>query len=134
MTDKTKPTKELIYDAGKGLAWLREGDKVRRVGRGYSGQPPFVNDTGAERLRARGPIPRGSYRVHRPFDHVRLGPLVMFLEPLNSEQMFGRSGFFIHGDNSFGNNSASHGCIILPRAARDEIAKAAPITLTVVGE
>lgn len=46
----------------------------------------------------------------------------MFLEPFQSNDMMGRSGFFIHGDNRYGNRTASHGCIILPRKARDEIA------------
>jgi hypothetical protein len=32
---------------------------------------------------------------------------------------FGRGGFFLHGDNSLGNESASEGCIILSRWAAD---------------
>lgn len=125
--------KEVFYNATKGIVWIIEGDTVRRLGVGYSGQPPHVNDTAAEGLKASGPIPRGAYRVSRAFDHVRLGPCVMFLEPKSGE-MFGRSGFFIHGDNEYGNRTASHGCIVLPPAVRREIAACAPCALFVSGD
>lgn len=125
--------RELVYTASKGVMHYREGDTVQRIGTGYSGQPPYVNQVEAEGLRARGPIPRGRYRVHRPFDHVRLGPLCFFLEPYKDTPMQGRSGFLIHGDNRLGNQSASHGCIILPRVARAKIADLRfPLDLAVV--
>lgn len=126
--------KELIYDQSKGIIWHREGDQTTRLGRGYAGHPPFVNDTASERLVAKGPIPRGRYRVHRPFDHVRLGPLCFFLEPRKETDMHGRSGFFIHGDNEFGNQTASFGCIVLPRSVRQKLVDYAPIDLAVIGE
>jgi hypothetical protein len=44
----------------------------------------------------------------------------MNLDPLPGTDMFGRSLFRIHGDNSAHN--ASHGCIILSRKLRDQIA------------
>lgn len=114
---------KLIYTLSKGsLAYVAEGENPRIIGRGYSGHPPYVNDAAAASLKARGPIPRGVYRVSHPWDHVRLGPVSFFLEPDPSNVMFRRSGFFIHGDNEYGNNSASNGCIILPRKARDEVA------------
>lgn len=127
--------KELVYDQKIGVLWLRdEADpkKVTRLGKGYAGHPPFVNDPAAQALVSRGPIPRGKYRVGRPFRHNRLGPAASFLEPFSDNEMFGRSGFFIHGDNSFGDQSASHGCIILKRSVREEIAKHLPIVLVVV--
>lgn len=113
--------REWIYSQSKGILWLREGDETKRVGVGYSGHPPYVNDPTAQALKARGPIPSGVYRVGRPFDHVRLGPVVFFLDPDVKNNMHGRSGFFIHGDNEYGNNSASHGCIILKRSVRERI-------------
>lgn len=126
--------KELVYDSRKGIIWVREGDTVTRLGRGYSGQPPYVNAPEAEGFKARGPIPRGRYRVGRPMDSVRLGALAMFLDPVDPGTMQGRSGFFIHGDNSLRNQSASHGCIILDRKVREAISKLVPIELEVVGE
>jgi lipoprotein-anchoring transpeptidase ErfK/SrfK len=127
---------ELIYSQSKGVVWYsneKEHEEARRIGKGYSGHPPYVNKGAAEALKAAGPIPRGRYRVSHPWDHVRLGPCSMFLEPLKDTVMHGRSGFFIHGDNSYGNQSASHGCIILPPAARREIAAIPrPLVLVVV--
>ena len=113
----------LVYTQSKGsLFYVAEGENPRIIARGYSGHPPHVNDTAAEALKARGPIPRGLYRVSDPWDHVRLGPVSFFLEPDPANVMHGRSGFLIHGDNGRGDNSASHGCIIIPRNGRDEIA------------
>lgn len=96
--------------------------KGTRLGAGYSGHPPYVNDPDAEALASRGPIPRGTYRAIGPFDHNTLGPMVWFLAPDPANRMQGRSGFFIHGDNAFGNRSASHGCIVLPRLVRAKLA------------
>lgn len=128
MTDK--PTRELVYSQSTGVLHYRKGDDTVRIGKGYSGQPPYVNDGHAEALKARGPIPRGRYRVFRPFDHVRLGPCVFYLEPKG--EVYGRSGFFIHGDNSLRNQSASHGCIILDKPARLKLVEHAPIDLIVL--
>lgn len=114
--------REFTWNVKRGVLHYRNGDQVERIGIGYAGHPPYVNDPEAERLVARGPIPRGAYRIGRPFNHVRLGPVCMFLEPVGDTDMFGRSGFFIHGDNAYGNQSGSHGCIVLPRKGRDRIA------------
>jgi hypothetical protein len=46
--------------------------------------------------------------------------------------MFGRSGFFIHGDNQAMNHTASEGCIILPHAARIAIASSGDRGLRVI--
>jgi hypothetical protein len=39
--------------------------------------------------------------------------------------MLGRGGFFIHGDNPAQNNTASDGCVVINRVARERIAAAA---------
>lgn len=116
--------KEFVYAQATGRLWLRdEGsqEKATPLGRGYAGHPPHVNATDAEALVARGPVPRGGYKLVGPFNHVRLGPVVFYMEPDKGNQMFGRSGFFVHGDNQFGNQTASHGCIILSRAVRERM-------------
>lgn len=113
----------LIYSQSKGsLCHVVEGQDPAILGRGYSGHPPYVNDPDAQALKARGPIPRGRYRVSSPWDHVRLGPVVFFLEPVDPKQMMGRSGFLIHGDNKYGNRTASFGCIVISRKVRDDLA------------
>lgn len=127
--------KEFVYAQSTGRLWLRDEqsqEKAESVGRGYSGHPPYVNETDAEALVARGPIPRGSYRIVGPFNHVRLGPVCFFLDPAKGNTMFGRSGFFIHGDNEYGNSSASHGCVVLSRAIRERIATTPVRTFVVV--
>ena len=60
------------------------------------------------------------------------GPFVLRLTPAPTNEMFGRDGFLIHGDSIEHPGSASHGCIILPRAIREAIAKSDDDTLHVV--
>ena len=43
----------------------------------------------------------------------------------------GRSAFLVHGDNSAGNHSASHGCIILNRIVRDRMRRSGDMGLEV---
>ena len=38
--------------------------------------------------------------------------------------MFNRGDFLIHGDNTKGDQSASHGCIIMPHGVRIEVGNA----------
>ena len=125
----------LVYSQSKGsLAYAPDGKDPRILARGYSGHPPYVNDPEAQAIKAGGPIPRGRYRVGAPFDHVRLGPVVFFLEPMDPALMFGRSGFFIHGDNAYGNRSASFGCIVMGRKTRDDLATIRSTTKNLVLE
>lgn len=121
-----------LYVQETGNMYDCRADGPSLIATGYSGQPPYVNDPQAQSLKARGPIPRGRYRIGRRFDHVRLGADCMFLEPFDDNAMSGRSGFFIHGDNSYGNATASHGCIVLNRRFRIAIGSAYPAILTVV--
>ena len=88
---------------------------------GYSGAPGFVNRPIAERREDEGPLPTGSYTILPAIDHENLGPVAMPLEPAPENEMHGRSGFYIHGDNAAADESASMGCIILSRDTRDMI-------------
>ena len=88
---------------------------------GYSGRGVYRDDPGATKEVANGPIPVGSYMCSKPVPHPRLGPQAVYLTPRYGTPMFGRTEFFVHGDNSKGDYSASNGCIILPRSARDLI-------------
>ncbi len=51
------------------------------------------------------------------------GPFTIHLSPDQSNAMFGRGGFLVHGDNAEVNHTASEGCIIMPRLARIELAR-----------
>ena len=87
----------------------------------YSGRGPGLNNPSMENDKDIGPIPRGSYTIGTEYTHPTEGPIVMNLEPDEGTETFGRSGFHIHGDNPQQNHSASLGCIIAPRFARQLI-------------
>jgi hypothetical protein len=90
-------------------------------GSGYSGFGTGLNDPDSEAIPNVGPIPRGRWKIVRWEDHHGdKGPVVAMLEPVGHDA-HGRSGFLIHGDNSLGNHTASHGCIILPRMVREKM-------------
>lgn len=100
---------------------------------GYSGNagsacnnPECVSDIG------RGPLPPGLYGIGRAMDGKKLGPFVLPLTPEPQNEMFGRSGFYIHGDNIQAPGHASDGCIVLPFAARLAIAKSEDFKLQVI--
>lgn len=91
------------------------------VGMGYSGHMAFANKPDKQQVAGSGPIPRGMYRTSLGIDHPRLGKQAIRLTPASASEVFGRSDFWVHGDNSKGDRSASRGCIILSRTARDWI-------------
>lgn len=102
------------------------------VGIGYSGHGDGLNNPAAQTEHDIGPIPQGEWTIGAFFDDPGgKGPIVCDLTPLPETLTFGRSGFMIHGDNSQGNHSASHGCIILGRKYREMIAASGDNTLVV---
>lgn len=82
-------------------------------GFGYSGHGLGLNDPDKSSLRGVGPVPVGKYTIDEWHDEPHLGPCVAFLNPDSNNEMFGRSGFYIHGDNADADHSASDGCIIM---------------------
>lgn len=121
-----------IYVQRTGSIYLPNGKKM---GVGYSGNTVGLNNPGAQDKIGVGPVPRGVYTIgpaHTPVDH--LGALAMPLIPNKANDMHGRSGFFIHGDNSHLNHTASNGCIILSRGFRQSIDDSTNDQLVVVAE
>ena len=112
-----------VWDSAGGRLYLADGEDVRTlIALGYSGARGAQNRPEFEGRKSVGPIPRGVWLLDAPVDsHPRLGPVVIPLEARDPETAKGRSGFFIHGDNSSGDNSASRGCIILSRQTRNVI-------------
>jgi hypothetical protein len=95
---------------------------------GYSGQPPHVNDFSAVGEVGIGPIPAGSWEIKGPEDSPKTGPYTLTLVPneatmahvisLNRDPV----SFRIHGERAQPPPGyASDGCIILPRAIREQI-------------
>lgn len=104
---------------------------VALVGSGYSGRGSSLNRADCVQRKAEGPIPPGLYRAGAARKHPTLGPQAIPLEPHPANEMFGRSAFYIHGDNSRLDRSASSGCIILMRSVRDQIAQGDLIVVVV---
>lgn len=103
------------------------------IGTGYCGHGSGLNNPAAQNQQNVGPIPTGNYTIsppHMPPDH--LGPLALPLYPDPTNQMYGRFGFFMHGDNQYANHSASDGCIIMGPAIRRQVSSSDDKTLVVV--
>jgi Protein of unknown function (DUF2778) len=84
---------------------------------GYAGHGPGINNPALQNQHDIGPIPQGLYGMTALIDSPHTGLATIVLEPDPANQMFGRSGFRIHGDNSAQNRTASDGCIIAGHAA-----------------
>jgi hypothetical protein len=103
------------------------------VGTGYSGKGEGLDNPDLQDVPDEGPIPEGTYTIGPASTHPGKGPVVMELEPDPSNQMFGRSGFLIHGDNVEMNHTASDGCIILSHDIREQIDESEDRVLIVTG-
>lgn len=90
------------------------------IATGYSGHGPGRNSPAMQNVHDIGPIPVGTFHIGAAEDSKQLGPVAMPLTQLAGDT-FGRSGFFIHGDDL--QHDASHGCVILPHDVRLEINK-----------
>ena len=111
-----------VYLVAGGEMLLSCGEDMElSIGKGYSGYREYRNNASFETRKALGPIPRGRWLVGFGIQHPRLGPQAIALQPEDVPNLSGRSGFYIHGDNSRGDFSASNGCIVLGRSCRDTI-------------
>lgn len=111
------------------------GPDGKKLGAGYSGHGAGMNNPAMQTARAVGPCPAGAYTVgpaRDPIDH--LGPVAMPLMPAATNEMFGRSAFFMHGDNAAGDHSASDGCLIFPHDIRQAVDDSDDDHLRVVAE
>ena len=91
------------------------------VGSGYSGGGRGKNNPSMQAARGVGPIPRGRWRMTAVKDSPNTGPFTIVLEPEPGTDTCGRSAFRVHGDSVAHPGTASHGCIILPRALRERL-------------
>lgn len=105
------------------------------VATGYAGgncgkNPEGKNNPSMQGSKAIGPLPQGVYTIGTPVMASKLGPFAVPLVPDAANIMFGRGGFYCHGDTTPPGN-ASEGCIIMPRAIREQLV-ASKERLTVV--
>lgn len=90
---------------------------------GYSGAGSAKNDPTQQDKHNLGPIPVGVYMIGKAIETTAShGPVVMPLTPVAYSETWGRNGFLVHGDSLVHPGMASHGCIILNRPMREEIA------------
>lgn len=94
----------------------------RPVALGYSGHSEGRNNPDLEAQARVGPIPAGRWLIEGPpIDTASHGPYVLRLEPADGTNALGRSGFLMHGDSIEHPGDASLGCIIMPRATRQQV-------------
>ena len=105
----------------------------QRVGAGYSGFDNGKNNPSMQAMADVGPIPQGDWTiVGPPINTPTHGPFVLRLEAANGTNLFGRSGFLMHGDSIESPGTASHGCIIMPRNIREQVWQSGDTALQVV--
>jgi hypothetical protein len=110
-----------VYEQATGHLFAREGGRNDLLATGYSGseEQGGKNNPGTQCKADIGPIPRGSYTIGPPFNGP--SPFSLRLTPASANDVCGRSGFLIHGDSVAHPGTASQGCIILARPARERI-------------
>ena len=86
---------------------------------GYAGAGQGRNNPDMQDVLNTGPLPRGNYTIGEAFRHRTAGIATRRLTPAPENNMQGRAGFLIHGDNATG--TASEGCIFMPRVIRDSL-------------
>ncbi len=107
------------------------------VATGYAGgnggkHPEGVNNPDMQNVKMIGPLPVGVYTFGRVVLKSHLGPYAIPLIPDPSNEMFGRSAFYCHGDTPEMNESASDGCMIMARKVREEMYKSPDHRLEVI--
>lgn len=102
---------------------------------GYSGGGDGKNNPVMEDVAGVGPIPRGEWNIAGPpVNTAAHGPYVLSLKPASETETFGRSAFLMHGDSVKAPGTASQGCVIMPRAVREQVWRSGDRELKVVAE
>jgi Protein of unknown function (DUF2778) len=105
------------------------------VATGYSGAGDGKNNPVMEDVAGVGPIPRGEWNITGPpVNTATHGPYVLSLKPEPETETFGRSAFLMHGDSVKAPGAASQGCVIMPRAVREQVWRSGDRKLKVVAE
>ena len=119
----------LTYAQGLGVLSCEDGF----LATGYAGADAGKNNPAMQDVKNVGPLPRGRYTISGPecvgttfpcpdchgATAHRHGPYVLRLHPAQGNEMFGRAGFLVHGDN--GHGTASEGCICIGRSFRQQV-------------
>jgi hypothetical protein len=119
-----------IYNQQTGAGYLGRLKKWD----GYSGFGDDKNKYESQGKPGMGPIPVGAYNIGSLSDDYHHGPVAIHLVPVVGTNVFGRSGFLVHGDSIESPGAASHGCIIAPRAIREDMVDGHDKLLLVIPE
>ena len=104
------------------------------VATGYSGCDDGKNNPAMQAVPDVGPIPQGDWTISGPpINTAEHGPFVLTLTAAGANTL-GRSGFLMHGDSVNAPGTASKGCIIMPRTAREQVWNSGDTALEVVPE
>jgi hypothetical protein len=122
-----------VWDQGAGTL-SRDGALVSR---GYSGKGAGKNNPALQGMAGIGPLPRGRWKLVNIYDSANVGPRTITLHaadatPDDTHDATGRGAFRIHGDSIRAPGTASKGCIILPRAIREQMWRSGDRDLEVV--
>ena len=102
------------YEQASGTLWIVNGGHDCPFTQGYSGRGAGRDNPALQDQKNVGPLPQGRYRLWlRASDHFASPSFALSQE---EGETFGRSGFWIHGDNQA--RDASRGCIVLDRVSR----------------
>lgn len=120
---------DLFYSQSDGV--LEDSKDVLGVGFAGNDSRPGVNpdhihgynNPDAQQVHNIGPLPRGFYTIGDPITHPHLGPLAFPLMPDASNEMFGRSDFWIHGASPKDPLNSSEGCIVMAHSIRLALAE-----------
>jgi hypothetical protein len=139
--DTEKDRDETLAGDLQGFAWTyaQKTGELQQDGKhvaiGYSGSGTGKNNPAMENVSDVGPIPEGDWTiVGPPVDTASHGPYALSLRPAPATPTFGRSGFLLHGDSKESPGCASQGCVIMPRAVREQIWKSGDRDLEVVAD
>lgn len=117
-----------FFSQSSGNVWSDDG---KLLVTGYSGHGEGKNNPDLEAVKDVGPIPKGLYRINKPYDSNRVGKFALPLEPIEHDCL-GRTYFRIHGDSVSDPGNASHGCIVVNRQYRETIFDSGDFILKVI--
>jgi hypothetical protein len=102
------------------------------AGIGYSGKGNGKNNPELEATPKVGPIPCGLWAIGSPRTDPEVGEYAMPLSPMPGTETYGRTAFFLHGDNPEHLGESSEGCIVAPPNVRTRIWQSGVRTLSVI--
>lgn len=95
------------------LYWVSQNGSHLLHSVGYAGKGKGKNNPEWEMVHDFGPAPRGLYDIGEVvLEHPRVGAFALPLIPRPTNEMFGRAGFFMHGDNPAHIGDSSDGCLV----------------------